>query len=81
MSNPRETGRATDITLHQTLPWALLIGLFALVVFGLGVAGEAHFADESAYITQSYYYDLFWRRGDRSDRQWLDYPALDSTAG
>ena len=78
---PPATDRGDEATLRRAWPWALLIGLFALVAFGLGVAAEAHFADESAYITQSYYYDLFWLRGDRSDRQWLEYPALDLPPG
>jgi Dolichyl-phosphate-mannose-protein mannosyltransferase len=71
------TGKGDEATLHRAWPWALLIGLLGLAVFGLGVASEAHFADESAYIGQSYYYDLFWLRGDHADRSWLEYPALD----
>lgn len=77
MSIPSEAGRVAGVTSRRAWPCALLVGLLALAVFGFGVASEAHFADESAYISQSYYYDLFWLRGDRSGRSWLEYPALD----
>jgi 4-amino-4-deoxy-L-arabinose transferase-like glycosyltransferase len=77
MSMVSLTGKGDKPTLRRAWPWALFIGLLGLAVFGLGVASEPHFADESAYISQSYYYDLFWVQGNRTDKSWLEYPAVD----
>jgi 4-amino-4-deoxy-L-arabinose transferase-like glycosyltransferase len=52
-----------------------LIGAAALVAFGLRI-GDPSFVDEYAYITQSYYADLFLS-GDWNDPAWLDFPAYD----
>ncbi len=59
-------------------PWplAVLIGLFALLIFGRNLASEPFFADESAYLSQSYYTDLYLS-GRWNDPAWLDYPAYD----
>jgi 4-amino-4-deoxy-L-arabinose transferase-like glycosyltransferase len=51
------------------------IACLALAVFGSGLYAES-FADEDAYITQSYYADLFFR-GQGNDWTWLDLPAYD----
>src|SRR5436305_47581 len=58
--------------------WACggLVGLLALGVFGYDLPAEPHFADESAFLSQSYYADL-WLDGHRDDPAWFDYPAID----
>jgi 4-amino-4-deoxy-L-arabinose transferase-like glycosyltransferase len=50
--------------------------IVAVAVFGFDLAGEPHFADESAYISQSYFADLFLA-GDRNNPLWLEYAAFD----
>jgi Dolichyl-phosphate-mannose-protein mannosyltransferase len=51
------------------------IACAALTVFASGLYAEP-FADEYAYISQSYYADLFFR-GQVNDWSWLDLPAYD----
>jgi len=51
------------------------IACAAVVLFAFGLYAES-FADEDAYITQSYYADLFYR-GQFNDWRWLDLPAYD----
>lgn len=57
-------------------PWPVFVGLVASTVLGLDLASEPHFADESAYYSQSYYWDVL-AGGDRDDPAWLAYPAYD----
>ena len=54
---------------------AAVIGCAALCVFALGLSAK-RFADEDAYISQSYYADLFFA-GDFQDPAWLEFPAYD----
>jgi hypothetical protein len=54
---------------------AALIFCAALLVFGSSLRAH-HFADEYAYITQSYYADLFFTR-QVNHPLWLDMPAMD----
>ncbi len=54
---------------------AALVVCLGLVSFGVDWNDPA-FADEHAYISQSYYFDLFFA-GDGDDRAWLDLPAYD----
>ena len=51
------------------------IACSAVAVFASGLYAES-FVDEYAYITQSYYADLFFGR-QFNDRAWLDFPAYD----
>jgi 4-amino-4-deoxy-L-arabinose transferase-like glycosyltransferase len=48
----------------------------ALTVFGWDLASEPHFVDESAYISQSFFGDL-WLGGQRDDPAWLTYAGYD----
>ncbi|WP_337177133.1 4-amino-4-deoxy-L-arabinose transferase [Paludisphaera sp.] len=52
-----------------------LLGTVALVAFGLRI-GDVAFVDEYAYISQSYYADLFLT-GEWNDPAWLDFPGYD----
>ena len=52
------------------------VGCAALGAFEFDLAAEPHFADESAFISQAYFYDL-WREGATNDTAWLEYMALD----
>jgi 4-amino-4-deoxy-L-arabinose transferase-like glycosyltransferase len=56
--------------------WGAAVGLSALLWFCVGIAGEVAFVDEWAYVSQSYYADLYLA-GNWDDRMWLDYPAYD----
>lgn len=53
-----------------------LVGLAAAAWFAAGLAVEPPFVDEWAYVSQSYYCDLY-ARGALDDPAWLDYPAYD----
>ena len=54
---------------------AAAIGCAALCVFACSLSAPS-FEDEYAYITQSYYADLFFA-GRFDDRAWLEFPAYD----
>ncbi len=54
---------------------AAAVGAIALAVFAAGI-DDAPFVDEYAYITQSYYSDLFFQ-GRWNDPAWLDHFAFD----
>jgi 4-amino-4-deoxy-L-arabinose transferase-like glycosyltransferase len=54
---------------------AAAIGCAALCVFAFDLSAK-FFEDEDAYITQSYYADLFLA-GRVHDRAWLEFPAYD----
>jgi hypothetical protein len=70
-------GKASAVAPRRTWALALGVGLAAAVACGIGVAtDQPHFADESAFIAQSYFFDL-WKRGDLDSPYWLDYPAID----
>jgi 4-amino-4-deoxy-L-arabinose transferase-like glycosyltransferase len=51
------------------------IACAAVAVFASGLSAKS-FVDEYAYITQSYYADVFFR-GQVNDWTWLDFPAYD----
>ena len=71
------TSRDCAVAPRRTWAWGLGVGLVAAGVFAAGVLMEPpHFADESAFIAQSYFYDL-WIRGDHNNAYWLEYPAVD----
>ena len=55
---------------------AVAIALAGLLGFGWDLPSEPHFADESAYLSQSFYGDLFIR-GDRDSPAWLEYAGYD----
>ena len=58
--------------------WAgpVLVTALALTVFGWDLASEPHFVDESAYISQSFYADL-WLQHKWDDPLWLTYAGYD----
>ncbi|MBX6313050.1 MAG: phospholipid carrier-dependent glycosyltransferase [Isosphaeraceae bacterium] len=56
--------------------WAAVVAVVSAAWFGSDLAGERHFVDESAFIAQAYFADLF-ARGRTDDRAWLEYPAFD----
>lgn len=68
-----KSGRAG---LRRFWTGAALIASTAILALGVGVAAEPHFPDESAFITQSYFLDLWFETGD-DQHAWLEYPALD----
>ncbi len=54
----------------------LLLGVLTLVVLGSDLRSVPYWRDESAYISQSYFFDLFLQ-GARDDPAWISMPALD----
>jgi 4-amino-4-deoxy-L-arabinose transferase-like glycosyltransferase len=55
---------------------AVPVALAAALVFGWSLSSEPSFADEQAYLTQSYYAGLF-AAGRHDDAEWLAYAAYD----
>jgi 4-amino-4-deoxy-L-arabinose transferase-like glycosyltransferase len=70
-SAPRGT---SGLRSGRDLACAFACGLIATVWFGYGLSSEPHFADESAYVSQTYFLDLLARP---NDVRWLEYPAID----
>ena len=62
-------------TLRSWFWKAAAIACAALAVFASGLFAD-YFEDEYAYISQSYYADLFFA-GRFNDLAWLDFPAYD----
>ncbi len=54
----------------------MIVAALALAVFGHNLSSEPHFVDESAYISQSFYADL-WLNGDWDDPTWVEYAGYD----
>ena len=61
-------------TLRSWFWKAAAIACAALCVFASGLFAT-YFEDEYAYISQSYYADLFFA-GRFNDRAWLEFPRL-----
>ena len=53
-----------------------LVIVAASVAFAFHLAAEPPFVDEWAYVSQTYYADL-WFEGNVNDPAWLEYPAYD----
>lgn len=54
----------------------LAVTLASTFVFFFQLPRQPHFVDESAYVSQSFYFDLWW--GDEwNDPSWLEYAAYD----
>jgi|GEM_PF-1580431 len=70
--------RAWPLSPTSWPPWVWAVAVFVagLAVFGSDLGGEPHFIDESAYISQSYYFDLLVS-GDFDHQEWLEFAALD----
>lgn len=75
MSQSRLNRWATERPARWWWAWAALVGVLAACIFGVGL-DEPRFADESAYISQSYFADLFFG-GRWNDLAWITYPAFD----
>lgn len=65
---------------RRRVPWSWVVFAAGCLVFGAGLGSEPHFMDESAYLAQSFYADLFVD-GHRNDPAWLDYGAFDLPPG
>lgn len=55
---------------------AIVVGALATMAFAYDLPSEPSFVDEWAYLSQTYYADL-WLTGDTDRREWLEYPAYD----
>ena len=77
ITSPDQRARPTNSTQSAASlsRRAAAIGCLALVLFAFGWFAPS-FVDEYAYITQSYYSDLFFG-GEFDHRDWLDYFAFD----
>ncbi len=76
MPEPCPRPGAADHARRGSWIAAGLVGLLALAIFAHDLAAEALFVDESAYLSQTYFADL-WLNGDTNNPAWLDYPAYD----
>lgn len=74
---PDSDGPPPPMSGRRPVPWAPL-GVFVVAcgVFGFRLGAEPHFMDESAYLAQAFYADLFFD-GKRDDPAWLNYGAFD----
>jgi hypothetical protein len=61
---------------QRRVPWGLGVFVVACAVFGFRLGDETPFVDESAYVAQSFYADLFLE-GRHDDPAWLEYAAFD----
>ncbi len=77
LTPPEQRARTSNSSQPSVSVWHLggAIGLVAMAVFSTGIHDRS-FVDEYAYITQSYYSDLFFG-GRLDDPAWLDVFALD----
>lgn len=55
---------------------AIAIGVVATMAFAYDLPSEPSFVDEWAYLSQTYYADL-WVAGETNRGEWLEYPAYD----
>lgn len=76
MSQPGASSGASPRRAGACWAWGAFVCVVALAVFGFDLGAEPHFADESAYISQSYFADLY-ASGQRNSGLWLEYQAFD----
>jgi len=76
MTHSESAPRAARFALLKTWLGALGVGVLATMTFGSQLAHEPSFVDEWAYLSQTYYADL-WFEGETQRAEWLDYPAYD----
>lgn len=77
MTPSHQSGRSANSPRPSlSLAWlTAAVIVAAALTFALGI-GDKPFVDEYAYISQSYYADLFFE-GRANDPAWLDLPAYD----
>ncbi len=80
MSAPSSSPDPAAAPRAHRIPWGLGVFVVACAVFGYRLGDEPHFVDESAYVAQSYFADLFLD-GRRDDPEWLSYAAFDLPPG
>lgn len=72
----------TDVSLYADSPsksfrWLVpLLGFCCGMTFFVDLANQPHFVDESAYVSQAYFGDLFIT-GQVNSSLWFEYPAYD----
>src|SRR3954447_20275041 len=74
LSEPED--RSPRPTTRAIVAGAGIVAVLSTVLFASGLVSESSFVDEWAYLSQTYYADL-WLAGDRDSAAWLDYPAYD----
>jgi hypothetical protein len=80
MSAPSSSADPVTTPRTRRIPWGLGVFVVACAVFGYRLGDEPHFVDESAYVAQSYFADLFLE-GRRDDPAWLTYAGFDLPPG
>jgi 4-amino-4-deoxy-L-arabinose transferase-like glycosyltransferase len=69
--------KPSPISLLNYLPWVVpLVALLMGFSLFANLKGHPHFVDESAYVSQAYFGDLFLT-GQVSSSLWFEYPAYD----
>ncbi len=76
MSAPSAKPMAPRFSARPNRWLGTMVGLVAFASFGYDLPSQPHFVDESAYLSQTYYADL-WLSGDVNHPAWLDRPAYD----
>lgn len=76
MSNSGPTASSPTIGRRKAAVWSAVVLVLAGVVFAHDLSAEPSFMDEWAYLSQTYYADL-WLAGANDHPAWLDYAAYD----
>jgi 4-amino-4-deoxy-L-arabinose transferase-like glycosyltransferase len=76
MTHPGPIDPASRRWTQSFWPGAILVGLLATATFAYDLSAEPSFVDEWAYVSQTYYADL-WLDGQTNRADWLAYPAYD----
>src|SRR4051812_39274181 len=69
--SPNQPARSA---LRPTLIGVLIVWFAGALAFSLDLPSERSFVDEWAYLSQTYYADL-WIGGQSDHPAWLEYPA------
>jgi hypothetical protein len=80
MAAPPAEPASTTPPRRRPVAWGAGIFVVACLVFGYRLGEERDFADEWAYVAQSYFADLYLD-GRRDDPAWLTYPGIDLPPG
>lgn len=76
MPNPHSLPGLRSASRSRNWAGPVVVALLSATVFGWDLAAEPHFVDESAYISQSFYADL-WLAGRWDDPTWICYAGYD----
>jgi hypothetical protein len=64
------------LSRRGTAIWTFILGILTVIALGYDLRSEFHWRDESAIISQSYFFDLLIE-GALDDPAWVSLPAID----